>query len=158
VFAIQTGKCDESMWKLLFHGWFINLKDNNNQYYAYKTLRSVPRDSVTGWEINDNIYIHYPIAADHKLGCSQIPWMWIIQVHSSWKLQVNWICSSLTGGGWVLWVEGGRSLLHIIPHGLAWAEIQSTTAFFVHGTLSTTTHWRIGHDSLYTRFLLVRHN
>ncbi len=56
-------------------GWSINLKDNNNQYYSDKHLRSVLNDSITGREINDNIYLYCSVAVDHGLGCSQSPWM-----------------------------------------------------------------------------------
>jgi hypothetical protein len=67
---------------------------------------------------------------DHRLGCSRIPWMCTIQGHPSWRLQVDWICSGLAGEGWVPWVEGGRSLLHMIPHGPGWVEIHSAPASF----------------------------
>jgi hypothetical protein len=72
--------------------WLINLKYNKNQYHTEKHLRNVLRDSITGWEINDNIYIHYPVTADHGLGCLRTPWMCTIQVHPSSKLLVDWIC------------------------------------------------------------------
>ncbi len=137
---IQPRKCDERIWKLLFIAWLINLNDNKNQYYMDKHVRNAPRDSITGWEINDNRHIHYPVAADHGLGCSWIPWAFTLQVCPSWKLQVDWICSGLAGDRWVPWVEGGRSLLNMIPHGPSWEEIDSTPAFFLPGTLSTTSH------------------
>jgi hypothetical protein len=40
--------------------WLINLKNNNNQYYADKPFEEggdVPRDNITGWEIKNNIHV-----------------------------------------------------------------------------------------------------
>ncbi len=107
--------------------------------------------------VGHNMYIHYPVDADPGLGCSQIPWVCTIQVHPSWRLQVDWICSGLAGGVWVPWVEGGRSLLQMILHGPGLAEIHSTPASFAWHNLSTTAMWQIRHDPLYTQLSLVRH-
>jgi hypothetical protein len=45
-------------------------------------------------------------------------------------LKVDWICSGLSWGGWVPWVEGGKLRLHMTPHGPGWAKILSTPASF----------------------------
>ncbi len=115
-------------------------------------LRSVSRDSINGWEIKNIVHRHYPVAADHAPGCSRIPWICTIQVHPSWRLQADWICSDLAGGGWVPWVEGGRSLLNMIPYGPGWAGIHSTPASFAwHITLSKTAHLMDWSWTLYTQ-------
>jgi hypothetical protein len=31
---------------------------------------SVPKDNITGWEIKNNIYVHFPRATGSELGCS----------------------------------------------------------------------------------------
>jgi hypothetical protein len=33
---------------------------------------NIPKESITGWEIKNNMYIHSPKAADPGLGCSQL--------------------------------------------------------------------------------------
>jgi hypothetical protein len=91
--------------------------------------RGVPRDSLIGWEIKNNIHVHCSVAAGSR--------MYTIQVHPSWKLQVDWIPSGLTERGRVPWVEGDRSPLHIISHGPGRIELHSTPASFV---------WHIDHD------------
>jgi hypothetical protein len=53
-------------------------------------LRGVPRDSITGWEIKNNFYVHCSLAAGSGLGRLR---MFTIQVHPSWKLQVDRIPS-----------------------------------------------------------------
>ncbi len=65
--------------------------------------------------------------------------MCTIQVHPSWKLQVDWICSGLAGGGWVLWVEGTGLCSTWFHMGQAG---QNSTAHQLplHGTLSTVAH------------------
>ncbi len=83
--------------------------------------------------------------------------MCTIQVHPSWKLQVDWICSGLAGGEWVPCAEGAMSLLHMISHGPGRAELHSTPASFA---------WHIEHNctldrsvrSACTRPSPVRHN
>ncbi len=52
------------------------------------------------------VSLRYPVVVDHGLGCSPTSWMYTIEVDPSSKLQVDWICSGLAGGGWVPWVEG----------------------------------------------------
>ncbi len=91
-------------------------------------LGGVPKDSVTGRQINNNFHIHCSVVACSVLGHSR---MYTIQVHPSWKLQVDWIPSSLTGGMGAL---GGGG--HIIPHGQCRVVFHSTPASFV---------WHIGH-------------
>ncbi len=110
--------------------WLINLKIITINTMRINHLRSVPRDSITEWEIKNIIHIHYPIATDHWLGCSRVPWLYY-PGPPSWRLQVDWIYNGLAGGVWVPWVEGGRSLLHMILHEPGWAEIHSTPASFV---------------------------
>ncbi len=117
--------------------WLINLKIATINTTRMNHLRSVPRDSITGWEIKNNMYVQYPVVSDPGLGCSRIPWMWTIQVHPSWSLLVDWICSALAGGLYVPWVEGGRSLLQMIPDEPGWAEIHSTPVSFA---------WHIEHN------------
>jgi hypothetical protein len=61
-----------------------------------------------------------------------------IQIHPSWRLQVNGIPSGQAGrcGGWVPWVEGDRPLLHMGQAG------HSSTIHWLlwHSTLNTTAH------------------
>ncbi len=104
-----------------------------------KHFRSIPRDSITGWEISDNIYVHYPLSMGHWLSCFWTPWMCTIQVHCSSKLLVDWIYCGRGGGVSVPWVKGGGSLLHIIPHrpGLRRA---TACQLPLHSTLSTNAH------------------
>jgi hypothetical protein len=33
---------------------------------------NVPKDSITGWEIENNIYVHSPMATGSELGCWQM--------------------------------------------------------------------------------------
>ncbi len=52
--------------------WLIKPKKyDNNQDYADNHLGNIPKDSITGWEIKNNNYVHSPVAADSGLGCSQ---------------------------------------------------------------------------------------
>jgi hypothetical protein len=53
--------------------WLIKPKTyNNNQYYAITTWGNVPKDSITGWEIKNNIYVHSPLATGSGFGCLQM--------------------------------------------------------------------------------------
>ncbi len=53
--------------------WLIKLKDKNNQYYVDKPFESVPQDSITRWEIKNNIYMHYPGVADTDWATCESP-------------------------------------------------------------------------------------
>ncbi len=109
---------------------------------------------------------YYPVARDHRLGCSWTPWICTIQVHPSWKLQVDWICSGLAGGGWVPWLKGSRSLLPTIPHGLG--SVLACSLLLLHplpwtGSLSGTVTLNIsqinqsGTGSMYMYCTVVKH-
>jgi hypothetical protein len=58
----------------LFH--VVVIKPNNNQYYADNHLViiwvSIPKDSITGQKIKNNIDIHFPRATGSGLGCLQV--------------------------------------------------------------------------------------
>jgi hypothetical protein len=53
--------------------WLIKPKTyKNNQYYADNHLGNISKDSITGWEIKNNIYVHSPMATGSGLGCPQM--------------------------------------------------------------------------------------
>ncbi len=138
---MQPGICDECTRGSFYSmGWLINLKDNEIPYYVDKTFEECSKWQYF-WMRNKwqySIYIHYPVTADHGLGCSQNPWMCTIHIHPSSKLQIDWICSGLAGGGWVPWVEGAGlcfTWFHICQAGQ-----RSTVHHPLHGTWSTTAH------------------
>jgi hypothetical protein len=53
----------------------------------------------TAGKINDNIYIHCLVSADHGFGCLRIFLVCPIEVHPSARLLVYWVWSGLGGGG-----------------------------------------------------------
>ncbi len=54
--------------------WLIKLKTKITRISTMRInhLGDVPKDSITRWEIMNNMHIHCPVAADSGLGCS---WM-----------------------------------------------------------------------------------
>jgi hypothetical protein len=69
--------------------WLINLKDNSNQYYSDKPFEVHSKRQYYWMRIKEQyIYcktydvhiLHYPKAADPRLGCLRILWMCNIQV------------------------------------------------------------------------------
>jgi hypothetical protein len=123
--------------------WFMNLKNNNNQYYADEPVEDCSKRQYY-WMRNkeqyiQTKYIHYPLATNHGLGCSQIPWMCTIQVYPSWRLQVDWISNGLAGGEWVPWVEGAGLCFTWFHMGQA-GQRSTVHQLLLHDTLSTTAH------------------
>ncbi len=108
-----------------------------------KLLGGIPKDSITGWKMKNNMHIH-----SSAVVCSQ---MNNIQVHPPWKLQVDWIPSGLTEGGGALGGGGQVSA----PHNSTWARQgrapQYTNSFcMAHWTQLHT--WQIGQDCLHPNF------
>ncbi len=126
----SPGKYDERKWKLVR---FINLKDNNNTTQI-NHLTGVPRDSITGWEIKNNINIH-----KHTLSCSCSARIGLLanalDVHypgpshlkTASRLNPQWP----GWGGWESWVEGDSFCM---AH---WAQLHT---------------WRITQDHLHLIF------
>ncbi len=112
-------------------------------------LSGVPRDSITGWEKNNNMNIYYPVAADPRWGCLGSPWMCTIHVHPSWRLQIDWVYSGLTGGGWVPWVEGGQVSASHDSTGARLGRDPQYTSFFCMAHWAQLHTWRISHNAVH---------
>ncbi len=131
-----------------FHGVVNQPKITTINAMLINHLRNVPRDSIAGREIKNNMYIHYPVASDPRLGCSRIPWMCTFQVYSSLRLQVDWISSCLAGG------QVSAS------HDSTWARLgrdPQYSSFFCMVHWAQLHTWRIGHYRCTPDFPTVRH-
>jgi hypothetical protein len=52
--------------------WLIKPNKYNNQYCADNHLISIPKGSITGRKIKNNIDIHFPRATGSGLGCLKV--------------------------------------------------------------------------------------
>jgi hypothetical protein len=137
--------------------WLINLKDNNNQYYPDKPFeRCFKRQYYsTRWEIKNNIYIHYPVAADPGLGCSRSIRCALsrsISLESCKKTEfpVTWLGGGGECPGW-----RGAGLCSTWFHMGQAGQSSTVHQLLLHGTLSTLHTWWICQDCLHPNFLLL---
>ncbi len=59
------------------------------------------------------MYIHCPVAADSRLGCSRLSTTLSRSILVESRKQTKFPVARQGGGGWVPWVEGVRCLLHM---------------------------------------------
>jgi hypothetical protein len=118
-----------------------------------KQLGDVPKDSITGWEIKNNMNIHCLVATGSGLGRSR---MYTIQVHPSWKLQVDWTPLAWLGGGrcpgW-----RGTGLCSTWFHMGQAGRAPQYTDFFCIAHWTQLHIWRTGQGPLTPHFFPVGH-
>jgi hypothetical protein len=69
----SPGKCDERTWKFFIPrcGW-SNLIIITISTMWINHLGDIPKDSITRWEIKNNMHIRCPVPADSGLSCSRM--------------------------------------------------------------------------------------